>query len=273
MITSNNWFFFWVGIEINTLTFIILLISQFNNINKENRIVYLIIQAMTSLIILLLIISHTTINMINFISITFIVILITKIGISPFHNWFVFTTLKTKNLIFWILLTIQKLPYFFCFYFLYRLRPLFFMIIFLNLFIRRLTNLKQNILKIILIFSSIAQIRWVLISLSNNSTWQFIIIIYSILMIVIAWRIETSKNQNQSFLLIRIILISLRGFPPLILFFPKILILINILQNKLTILIFIFILINFIDIFVYNRYIFYILLKKIPLNKWKKNLK
>ena len=198
-----------------------------------------------------------------------------KIGIAPFHNWFLPLSFNRNFFTIWLLLTWQKIPYLILLFFIMRrLNPIFLILLILRSLISSTSNLKQNTLKIILIFSGISQIAWITISTNLNAIWEFFFIIYirlSLLRIPLIEKVikkEQLKGQSTNYLFF--ILMRFGGLPPLIMFYPKISIIYTLLKLNLVTFIFTLLVISLLDLYVYSRISIIIIFKKIKRSKWLK---
>ena len=105
-IRFNSRFIIWLRLEINMLRFLPI-ISSGLNIELENSVKYFLIQRWASIIFL---ISYFFCSyFINSIRILLILSIFIKLGISPFHTWFI-SILKTCSLyILMLLSSLQKI--------------------------------------------------------------------------------------------------------------------------------------------------------------------
>ena len=109
---SNSWTILWFLLELNTISFIILLIKR-NNYNFDVGVIkYFLFQAITSIFLFL---SFTHKNLSEFISSMFIFI---KLGIFPYHIWFISLVSDLDPINFILLRTTQKVVPFRMFQFL-----------------------------------------------------------------------------------------------------------------------------------------------------------
>lgn len=167
---------------------------------------------------------------------------------------------------YFFLLTWQKLRPLIIIYYLNIFKYLIIFII-LSIFIRSIIGINYFSIKKIISFSSINQIRWLLISLKLiNFIWKTYLIIYFFIIVLICYILKFLKlnylNQiyylnnfkNKFFIIIIFInFLSLRGIPPFLGFLPKLLILIKFNFNFI---LFIIILFSIFSIFYYIRIIF-----------------
>lgn len=173
-----------------------------------------------------------------------------------------------------------------------KINPLYIIIInnyysFLNLFIiisliiGSISGLNYISLKKIISFSSINQLRWIMLRMYNRKLIKFYLIIYIYLIWIIfkSFYLFKLKFLNQIFIIknnnkfiklfIFINLLSLGGLPPFLGFFPKIIIIINL--NNLIIII-IIIIFSLFSLYIYIRIIFSLLiLNTLKINKIFKN--
>lgn len=269
-----------MGIEVNLISFIPIIINKNNNFSSERIISYFLIQSISSANFLfrsLLIISLT--KWFNLIAIKNIIILfiinislLIKLGAAPFHFWFP-KTIKGLNWInCFILRTWQKiLPIItlsYCF-----ISKLLILIASIRVIIGRIMGLIQTSLQIILTYSSISHIGWILISLILKlNIWLIYLIIYSFLnyILISFFKIlniytlnQIYSNKNSNFIKYFIIfnLLSLRGLPPLLGFIPKWLVINLIINRNLILITFILIMMSLINIYFYIRitYTYFIL--------------
>lgn len=238
--------------------------------------IYFLIQSIASILLLfsfIIILHYKSINIILFISI------IIKIGRAPFHYWIPIIIEGINWLKIFILLTWQKINPLIILYFnnYFNLINIF---ILLSLIIGSISGLNYSSIKKIISFSSINQLRWIIIRLINNKLLKLYLIFYfftiwiiikSIILFNIKYLNEIyNLNIKNKFikLFIFINFLSLGGLPPFLGFFPKLIIIIKI--NNLFILFFI-IVITLITLFIYLRIILsIIILNSLKTNKIKK---
>ena len=276
-ISFNSRFIIWIRLEINILRFLPI-ISSGINIELENSVKYFIIQSWASIIFLIrFFFCNYLFN--NFFLLLIIRIFI-KLGVSPFHTWFI-SILKTCSLyILMILSTIQKLipliiiNNIFIRYQIFYLR-IFLTIIFMLFILSRVINLNK-----LLALSSLGNIIWLISRniLSLKLILLFIIIyIYILLGIYIFYNIyyynifiQINRINYFDKIFIVIIFISLGGMPPILGFLRKLLILkiIFIYEN-----IFLFLLIIFSSLILLYHYIsrIYFFLTFVPSMKLRLN--
>lgn len=233
-LSNGSLLFLWVILEIRSIIFICICLSEEEEKKKEPFLMYFLIQSFASSFLLIrlfssiLIIKTIALENSNNISLTIIFLIALKIAIGPMHFWLV----KIAKLISWIsigtLLTWQKII------------PLSFLSSFsMNLFIARicvfslligtLRQIKLTSLKILIVFSSIAHLGWIVYPLTKSSILLIsYLFIYSLIIIPLIGLMFFSNykylfNQIEYKMLTNLFLliISLSGIPPLIGFLLK----------------------------------------------------
>lgn len=275
IISFNNWFTLWIILELNSFTFLLIIIRKFKTNNIETTISFFIIQSVSRLFLILFMrIRNLFINIIRIITLRAInVILIFKIGIAPFQNWFIPIAFQRKWAVLWLLLILQKLPYFLLIYYFLRWAPIIYLVIILNILIRSLSNLKQNTVKMILIFSRLRQIRWIIARLLNLFIWETFFLIYGVFTFFTLFIFEYTKKNKKNTVFSLILFRSIRGIPPFLIFYPKIIIINSLILIKMFLVSIMFILFNLVDIYVYSQYVIIRLTLKKKIIKWIKENK
>nr|YP_009627142.1 NADH dehydrogenase subunit 2 [Artemia sinica]QCC61933.1 NADH dehydrogenase subunit 2 [Artemia sinica] len=217
MLSAHSWLGLWISMEMNSLSFIPIMIEE----GKENSLKYFLIQSVASVIFL-----ASTLNQ----SLSFLIplALLIKIGAAPFHMWLVSISKSMSWSIMALLMTFQKIG------------PLLglTMIQFTNSFfilvsamIGGLGGLNQSNLRLIMAFSSVSHLSWLMI----NMTSFFLVSIYFITYLIILCFVMALLQQKGLFSLtqmgnytslmyktsILFGLLSLAGLPPFLGFFIK----------------------------------------------------
>lgn len=206
-------------------------------------------------------------NILNYYYCKLIIIssLLIKIGSAPFHFWFpiIIEGLSWLNSL--ILITWQKFaPLILISYF--NFDNIILIPIILSSLIGSIGGLNQVSIRKLIAYSSINHLRWILIRIiNNNNIWILYFLIYSLLNFIITiifHEFKISYINQLTFIIfnsklikffIFINLLSLGGLPPFLGFFPKWLIIQEIVINKQIILILILIITTLISLFYYIR--------------------
>ena len=248
-IRFNSRFIIWLRLEINMLRFLPI-ISSGLNIELENSVKYFLIQRWASIIFL---ISYFFCSyFINSIRILLILSIFIKLGISPFHTWFI-SILKTCSLyILMLLSSLQKIiPLIILNNVFFFFRIFYFCIIITIIFLLIILSSVININKL-LALSSLGNILWLISSnlLSLKLMILFLTIYVFLLMGIYLFYnsfyynlfIQINRINFFDKIIIVLLFISLGGIPPLLGFLRKFLILkiIFIYENLILFLIIIF---------------------------------
>nr|UAM95881.1 NADH dehydrogenase subunit 2 [Semblis atrata] len=271
-ISSLSFINMWMGMEINLISFIPLMINNSNSLSSESMMKYFLIQSLSSANFLLssiILISMNKwflqTNWLNFI-IFFImnISLLMKMGAAPLHFWFP----KTMKGLSWmnclILSTWQKIiPMIILSYcYLFMVMNLF---IIISVMLGSLMGFNQTSLQMILAYSSISHIGWMLTTIMiNMNMWITYFLIYSfltsILMLMFNYmkifhliQIFSSKPHMYINYFIFLNLLSLGGLPPFLGFLPKWLTINFLILNKFYLMNFILVMSSLINLFFYLR--------------------
>lgn len=274
-ISSLSFINIWIGIEINLISFIPLIINNSNSLSSERIIKYFLIQSLRSanfLLSAIILISlnkwFSQFNWFNFIIYFIINIsLLMKIGAAPLHFWFP-KTIKGLNWINCLILrTWQKIIPIIILSYCYITIVINFFII-LRVILGRLIGFNQTSLQLILAYSSISHIGWILTSMIINiNLWLIYFLIYrflnSILIIIFNFikifhliQIFSSKFYSYLNYFIFLNLLSLGGLPPFLGFLPKWLTINFLISNKFYFINFILVITSLINLFFYLRIIY-----------------
>jgi NADH-quinone oxidoreductase subunit N len=228
----------WISLELNILRFLPIISSK-ENIEIENSIKYFLVQRWASVIFLSRFFFFNMVNNSFYLLINLSIFI--KLGIRPFHSWFI-SILKTRSLTtLFILSTVQKIIPLVILFNIKTRNYLIFVVIFLTLFfILILLPRTLNINKVLAI-SSITNVIWLLISVLFSLKLIFLfmrvymflligfVILYNFYGSSIFTQINSSAFSDKFFMVI--VFMSLGGMPPLLGFFSKILILKILINN------------------------------------------
>nr|UOU85045.1 NADH dehydrogenase subunit 2 [Silo pallipes] len=271
-ISSLSFINMWIGMEINLMSFIPLMINYNNNLTSESMMKYFLVQSLSSANFLfssiMTLMFYSWFNYLhNYNMLIFFIInisLLMKMGAAPFHFWFP-KTMKGLN---WmnclILSTWQKIIPMICisYCFIFKLILLFSMS---SVILGSMMGLNQISLQMIMSYSSISHIGWMLMSITlNMNIWMIYFMLYMMLNFILMMtfkyfkffnlkQIFSIKNFNMMNYMIFLNFLSLGGLPPFLGFFPKFLIINILINNNMFIITFIFIMMSLINLFFYLR--------------------
>jgi len=246
--------------EVNLLAFIPF-ISLEKKVNPHMLgLKYFLTQALGSIFLL---VSYIYIRSSRtFFGLFFLMRIIWKIGLPPFHFWFFRLRIDLNWVMFLVLNTWQKLlP-------LYILRKLqlqnWEFIVLLSLFVSVSGTLFQSRIKKLIVFSSIFTGAWILVSIINYTyLWFYILFIYRVLlgvfiMVLGANKFELKESQNYFTLNLNekiiqfLTLLVIAGIPPFVGFFIKTIILVTLLNSGFLNLLLILVLSSIAIIYIYS---------------------
>nr|YP_010708596.1 NADH dehydrogenase subunit 2 [Silvatares holzenthali]WCR50256.1 NADH dehydrogenase subunit 2 [Silvatares holzenthali] len=272
-ISSFSFMNMWIGMEINLMSFIPLLISKKVNSNSENMMNYFLIQSISSAnflfsSILILIFSKWFFqNFFYMNTLIFFIMnisLLMKMGAAPFHFWFPMIMNKISWLNCLILSTWMKIiPMIiisYCF-----LNFILYLSIIMSAMIGSIMGLNQTSLKLIISYSSINHIAWMLANIMfNMNIWLIYFITYTIINFILILTLnlmkinflkqiymKTSNNLLNYFIFLNFL--NLGGLPPFLGFLPKWLTINCMIANNMTILLMLMIFFSLVSLFFYMR--------------------
>nr|YP_010554594.1 NADH dehydrogenase subunit 2 [Cheumatopsyche infascia]UYO79214.1 NADH dehydrogenase subunit 2 [Cheumatopsyche infascia] len=285
-ISSNSWISCWMGLELNTFSFLPFIFKKMNFLSSETSIKYFLIQSISS-VNLLFIISLINWKMMDknlylpFLFLNIIICLLFKLGSAPFHFWMINLIESFNWMSMFIFFSIQKIPAIILISFYLNMEFLY-MIIFFNCLFGSIGGLTQLSIRKILSYSSIFNFSWMFsaIIISENMFLLFMFIYTLISMNLFTFfkfinltyinQLHNIKNNKFFILIILINLMSLGGLPPFLGFIPEWLISIYFIQSKSYIILFI-IMMSLINLFYYIQLIFpLIYINKLQM-KWNMN--
>nr|QYL70174.1 NADH dehydrogenase subunit 2 [Taxonus zhangi] len=287
VINSNSWINAWMGMEINLMSFIPIMMNNMKNKNYSSMMIYFIIQAgASSFLIMSMIMLKLQMNlfkfnlMINMIQLS----LLLKLGASPFHWWMpkIIVNLSWMNC--FILLTWQKIAPLFLLT-LTNFNMLIYLSILFSTMIGAILGMNQNSIKLILTYSSINHLGWMMMNMYLNLNmlmtyfyfYFFINLMICLLLnnLKIYFLHQLFKMNNQD-MYIKLITISsffsLSGLPPFIGFLPKFFTLMIMMNNNLILESILFIIMATISLSYYiNPILSMLIITKFNL-KWNKKI-
>nr|WES13247.1 NADH dehydrogenase subunit 2 [Fenusa (Kaliofenusa) sp. 2 GYN-2022b] len=284
-INSSSWFNAWMGMEINLMSFIPLMMNKSKNKISNSMMIYFIIQASSSSMMLIMIIMMKMDFQLNNLSFIMIIIqfsLLMKLGAAPLHWWMPLIMMKLSWMNCFNLLTWQKIA------------PLFLLscsnnsfllytMMMISTIMGSIMGLNQTSIKLILVYSSINHLGWMLmIMMLNSTTMMMYFIMYSLMTFMICLTMNNLNFNYMNQLLInnntkiytKIMLmtwfISLSGMPPFLGFLPKFIALTLMIKNNLFIESTIFIMSTFVSLSFYMNPCMSMFINSKPENKWNK---
>nr|AYE84578.1 NADH dehydrogenase subunit 2 [Encarsia formosa] len=278
---SNSWFSMWMIMEINLISFICMLIFD-KNIKNELMMSYFLVQSFNSYIFILSFIMMLTKMKLLFLLMMYMSI-ISKIGLPPFYLWYIkiMKNLNWMNL--FLLSTIQKLIPLIILnnIIMYKYLIYLYMYMILISFYSSIKGLNYNNLKIILTYSSIIQISWMILLMISSEMMMmnyFMIYLFINLNLILNFYkfninnlnnlMNMKFNKKNHFYLIMLMMFSLSSIPPMYGFLMKLISIefMNLYMNFYLILMMIFN--SLISMYFYTKIIFISLMNYSMMNKF-----
>nr|AIY61243.1 NADH dehydrogenase subunit 2 [Sepioteuthis lessoniana] len=249
-LSSSHWLTMWMGLELNLMGFLPLINIKGKVLEAEASIKYFIIQSVSSSILIIssIIMYFMTMSwysmFTNTILSTFIMMsLIMKLGGAPLHFWLPSITKQMSWFILFMVLTWQKIaPLFMLTLLNTNLAPLM-LISISSTIVGSLMALNQTNLQLIMTYSSISHLGWMLSMILINSTLTVMYFIIYIMISLPLFNKLSSTTGNHLFMLTQTnkkdtldtisLILSLAGLPPLLGFMSKLTILISLINMSM----------------------------------------
>nr|AZZ89110.1 NADH dehydrogenase subunit 2 [Magadhaideus sp. n. SX-2018] len=242
VMSSNNILFSWISMEINFISFMPI-INKSKKINDQTM-KYLIIQSMSSSVMLMTMMLNSTTDTKLSNSMLLMVSMMMKMGLMPFHLWApsLMQVISWRNCM--LISTLQKISPTIMMSQLLSTELMMPMMC-LNLIMSPITGMKQSSFKKMMAYSSISNSPWMIMA-TKTSKFQSItfFIIYSTLMTMMTNLLKevnvTFLNQMNNMkpeqkLTLLMMMLSISGMPPLLGFMPKWMILQSTVQSSMQI--------------------------------------
>nr|YP_009138158.1 NADH dehydrogenase subunit 2 [Sterechinus neumayeri]AGU99582.1 NADH dehydrogenase subunit 2 [Sterechinus neumayeri]AID60599.1 NADH dehydrogenase subunit 2 [Sterechinus neumayeri] len=238
VISTENWFIVWVGLELSTLALIPILCSNFSPRNIEATIKYFLVQAFSAALLLnsaliqaWLTGSWSTLTPMNeFSCLCLSIALAFKLGLAPCHFWFPDVLQGLPFMQGLVIATWQKIaPLILIFYFnSLTISSLVIIAGLLSILVGGWGGLNQTQIRKILAFSSIGNMGWIVVtSVYSLSAASMMLVIYLAIntttfllfdhlkVLTLGHLNTTSQLSPISVVLVVLTMLSLGGLPPL----------------------------------------------------------
>nr|QJW34319.1 NADH dehydrogenase subunit 2 [Schoutedenia ralumensis] len=281
-ISSLNWISMWMGLEMNMFTFIPILNFKMSNYSIESTMKYFMIQAFTSIMLMIFLINKSMFFMMNN-NLLIMMPLLMKLSLMPFHIWLPSMIEGLNWLSCFLMFTWQKITPMILISYLNFNKNMIFMI--MMIMMNTIFGMNQNSLRKILAMSSINNSSWMLFMiLMHENIWINYFIIYSILNLLIINifnkfhinYINQLKFFNLNFffkLNLLMLILSTMGLPPMIGFFMKWMLIKMLIYNKMFLILIMLINLTIINLYFYIKMTYFILFNFNLFNKWYLNCK
>nr|YP_009048939.1 NADH dehydrogenase subunit 2 [Orius sauteri]AID61650.1 NADH dehydrogenase subunit 2 [Orius sauteri] len=258
--SSNSWMSMWMGLEVNMMSFIPLIYKMKNNKSAESSMIYFLTQSMSSMLMLFSISMNSMME--NKMMILLTISLMIKMGAAPFQMWFTEMMNKMSWMNCLILMTWQKMaPMFIC----QMSQEKFLMSSALSTMVGAIGGLNQTSTRKIMAFSSINHMGWMMMCTTfNNNLWIMYLLIYSTLMMPLAWMFNEKMIMHSSQMMtnmksmtekmnITCMMMSMGGMPPMLGFLPKWMAINSMMESNMYMIMIMMIMMSIITLFYYMR--------------------
>nr|YP_010478268.1 NADH dehydrogenase subunit 2 [Nesophrosyne sp. 23 GMB-2012]UVI59712.1 NADH dehydrogenase subunit 2 [Nesophrosyne sp. 23 GMB-2012] len=275
---SNNWISMWMGLELVLISFIPFMQNE-NQLSSEAMIKYFIVQSIASTMFLfsitIMLVGDSMMTALNEMILTTSMLI--KLGSAPFHSWILMVIEPLSLFPLVCLLTLMKLP------------PLIVMHqiniklltipILLGMIISSISCINQTSIRKTLGYSSIYNMSLMMIILPSMVETALFLMMYSIMIILLGKSIKTMKinyiNQmiindfnNWTKMTLWLNMLSMAGFPPLLGFFMKIMIMQKAVNENLSLVLTTLVLTSMLVMLFYTRLTFSSMMAFNSLKKW-----
>nr|ASM41878.1 NADH dehydrogenase subunit 2 [Scaphoideus varius] len=278
-ICSNNWVSMWMGLEMSLLSFIPFMQTK-NVISSESMIKYFIMQSVASTLLLLSVVIMLVVEAFMMNEMVMSMAMLIKLGSAPFHNWVILIIETMNYLTMIIMLTLLKIPPLLI---MFQVNSSMLMLpIILGMIVGSMFGLNQSSMRKTIGYSSIFNMSLVLTSINSFNITIVYMTLYSISLFLLVNTIKYLKinfisqmilNEHNAFMKINlwINMLSMGGFPPLIGFLSKMLVIQLMLQNNEYLLTFLLVMTSMLVMAFYMRLAFTSMISYSTSKKWNNN--
>nr|YP_009498369.1 NADH dehydrogenase subunit 2 [Biomphalaria sudanica]AWK49480.1 NADH dehydrogenase subunit 2 [Biomphalaria sudanica] len=218
-LSSSDWVFSWIGMEVGMISLFPLLMMNYFSSSKESMMKYFLIQSLASVMMFISgIIFFNNIEQMNMISYLFLMSLSLKLGIFPGHFW----VPSLVNSLSWVsnmmLLGPLKIAPMGFLSMLVLSNNMMFVVIILGVFsaiIGSILGNNQTSIRSMIGSSSISHSGWMCVGVSFGYVWGYMLVYLIILMFMFL------SLYMLDYLSFSVMLLSLSGLPPFIMFLMK----------------------------------------------------
>nr|YP_009040869.1 NADH dehydrogenase subunit 2 [Telamonia vlijmi]AIB04190.1 NADH dehydrogenase subunit 2 [Telamonia vlijmi] len=273
VISSEDWFLIWVGLEINMMTFLIMVYRRWSMKVIEVCMKYFFIQSLGSAFLIgILYLGWSMVGGLSFMILSY------KIGAGPFFYWFpnMCSGLDWGSC-FMLMLFQKMLPL--CLIFMF-VHWVMWIVMLISLMVGIMGSFNQNNVKELLGYSSIHHLGWILIiSISKNLMWFIYLIVYGMVMLGVLINFYKNKIvnffmmykcKNKMWLIVG--MLSMAGMPPLLGFLLKWMALINIMNLGL-LYVMVLIMVSLVMLYVYMQIMYDMMLGSSDEISWFSKMK
>lgn len=266
VVSSSSWINAWLSLEVNIISIIPILITKQDYRSTSSSIKYFLIQAIASIVLIIMILISYSYMIANFLNINNEIILIglaMKSGIPPFHFWLPQVIEIVDFIQIFIIMSWQKIAPFSLISF--SVSNIIVLLIITSAVIGAVGGYNQNSIKKIIVYSSITHRAWMIMAIVVKAgLWLTYFIIYSIRIIIVCILINKislrniadltnimADKNNKFFFMTN--LLSISGLPPFIGFAAKFLVLKSAVASSILSTVTMLLMMSFISVFYYLK--------------------
>nr|WRK21401.1 NADH dehydrogenase subunit 2 [Acostemma sp.] len=275
-ICSNNWLSMWSGMEMSMLSIIPLMHNK-KSMSSESSMKYFIVQSMSSMMFMLSVVSMLIGVSMQY-EIIMTIAMSIKIALAPFHSWILYIIEGLEYYPIILLITIMKIPPLTIISYMSKELSLMSMT---SMIIGSTMCLNQSSLRKIITYSSIFNMGMISSIIKQMIMWTSFIMIYSVMLTIFIMTIKFNKINfmNQMVFnkfnmytktMLWINLLSMGGFPPLMGFINKLIVIQFLIMKHEFIQLFIMSMSSLMVMFFYIRLTYISMMVSSITQKWNK---
>nr|UPI55286.1 NADH dehydrogenase subunit 2 [Mezira sp.] len=261
VMSSNNWFSMWMGMEINLMSFIPIL-KMNNKESSNNMMIYFLSQSMGSMLFLYTLLATwlTPSNHEQLMMSMIMVSMMIKLGMPPAHTWMIMMLNNMDWMNCLLLMTVQKLAPMTVMYSMTNMVNETFIIVTIATIIGTIGGINQTSLRKMMGYSSISHTGWMVMLTTHNTLWMSYFTIYTMIVFMICFMLNNESifflnqlnmmklNNKISF---SINMISMSGLPPMMGFVPKWIAIQYLINSNMTVIAFIMVMTSLLSLYFY----------------------
>nr|UXC95397.1 NADH dehydrogenase subunit 2 [Megaustenia imperator imperator] len=229
-LSSSSWLIYWSGMELGFISMFPIMFNHNSLMITESAMKYFLVQSVASILMFFFGSFYFMLFMVNFSSLSlFMATLLIKLGMFPFHFWVlpVISGIWYEQMMF--LLIPLKIPtlglinYIFC-----QHDMQFFMLFtsFMTMIVGSILGINCSNVRSLLAASSITHSGWILVSSLVGNMWSYFSVYSFILLITLL------SILNMDSIMSSLMVLSMSGLPPFLLFSVKFLVLMMMIKSN-----------------------------------------
>nr|UPL65920.1 NADH dehydrogenase subunit 2 [Helopeltis sp.] len=232
VMSSNNMFSMWMGMEMNMMAFMPLMFMKKNSYTSQSMLTYFLIQSMASMLFLMIILMYNKMYM-YYMYMLMMLSMLMKLGMPPFHMWMPNVMMNLSWNMCFILMTWQKMAPMSIISLILMKTKFTMIIIMTSTIMGSIMGLIHTSIKKIMTYSSISHLSWMMATeLMFKKSWIMYMMMYMMIMFMMINLLKKNNIMyiNQMFfsnistpekINITLMMLSMGGLPPMLGFLPK----------------------------------------------------